>query len=249
MGARLVELEDVTVRFDGDDNDPITALQDVNIHFNPGEWCYVVGSNGSGKSTLLKVLAKELNPSTGILKTSRSTFLNTCFIEQGVAKNLVPSMTVYENLALSIFTKQSAFSLLGQYRLRSCVKTIRKELSSFGIGLENRLATQINLLSGGQQQAVVAAKVILQSPKLILLDEFTSALDKRIAPIVVERLINYLTRTNSAVIAVTHDYNEVERYANRVLVLEQGKIVADLYKHNDDDLSSSALLKIVYGAN
>lgn len=233
MSNVRLKLENVCKMFNQGQVDEIAALSNIDIEFYPGEWVYIVGSNGSGKTTLLRIINAEISVDFG--KMSDGHLDRTYFLESNTLANLVPKMTIYENLLLSI-SRNSLCPSLKSYFKKQHVEYFVDVLSQFGLGLENRLNEQAINLSSGQQQAVAMAKVFIAQRDIVLLDEFTGALDKKTSPIILNALRQYKEKNGATIIAVTHDLYPIQDTADRVVILDSGRIVEVLEsaKHSLD---------------
>ena len=219
-----IRLEDVTKRFFPGTANEVVALDGVSFDIHAGEWLYVLGGNGCGKSTLLRVISGQCYPEDGQVIRQDNGRSAIHFVESGSHHDLIPSMTIYENLML-VNTDRSRIPRLRNYHRKNHEMRFVGMLGMFGLGLEKRLGDQVVGLSGGQQQAVVATKALLSSATILLLDEFTSALDKKTAPIILRILKDHCRKNGITVIAVTHDYHWIDETANRVVLMEAGKVV------------------------
>ncbi|OFY31001.1 MAG: hypothetical protein A2275_15165 [Bacteroidetes bacterium RIFOXYA12_FULL_35_11] len=234
----MLLLKNISVTFNKESQFQLKALSDIDIEFHSNDWTYIIGGNGSGKSTLLKIISGELKTDTGEIRLNNKTINNIpfhkradkiLFIEQDITKNLVGSMTVYENLVLG--SEQNVFvSEFFPYKQKKQLNKIKELLSEFGLGLENRVNQQVRFLSGGEQQVVVTARIMLRKPQIILMDEFTSALDQKIAPLIIKKIKDFVTASQISVIAVSHDYSIIKDTGDRVIILANGKITHDISK-------------------
>jgi len=245
MTTPLIKLSNVQKTFRAESTLPVRALDGVSLRVAPGEWVYVVGGNGCGKSTLLSVMAGYLPFEAGEVQSESVDKDQIVFIEQGSTHNLVESMSIYENLALSQFRFQCMPSFRA-YRRASLQQEFADVLSEMNLGLEHRLDDPVRLLSGGQRQAVVVAQILLTSPKLLLLDEFTSELDRRVAPGILARIKRLAQEQGTAIVAVTHDYHWIENTADRVLVMDDGRIIKEL-DAGREPLSPQLITEECYG--
>jgi len=203
-----------------------------------GQWCNLVGPNGSGKSTLLRILAGELQPSSGevlvqgqsIVKEGTARRARTFFfVEQDTKANLVPSMTVEENLLLAVCG--SRFPGLRMIRRKDRRTQIIAALERLGMGLETRLDAQVRTLSGGERQGVVLAKALITAAPVLLLDEFLGAMDPRVSPVLLKITRDLAKTENLTVISVTHNLDQVLMDGDRegrVVLLRQGQVVQDI---------------------
>lgn len=233
-----IYIKGVTKRFSPGTVNEIVALDELSLEIPVGEWVYIVGGNGSGKSTLLRTIYGQWSPDSGTITTLDHKNSAIFFVESGNQNDLVPSMTVYENLMLTNHKGRNLPSLK-RYRNKEERKRFIEILIKFNLQLENRLDDQVVGMSSGQQQAVVAAKVLLSGAKIILLDEFTSALDKKTAPVILRILQDHARINNVTIIAVTHDYQWIQETADRVVVMESGK-VREILRAGDPDENCAA---------
>jgi len=190
---------------------------DINLHINEGDFVALAGQSGSGKTTLLRILA-GLEEAKGTIKIGEELWLDEKsilppqkrkigFVFQDYA--LFPNMTVEENLLFVNKDKKLASRLLEI-----------TELSS----LKNRTP---HTLSGGQQQRVSLCRAMMNRPKLLLMDEPLSALDPDMRTKLQNEILTLHKEFGTTTIMVSHDPSEIYRLANRVVVLDQGKIIND----------------------
>ena len=231
-------------------NDTRVALENINLTIEDGEFVTVIGGNGSGKSTLMNIISGVFAPDSGniyidgidVTKMSeykRAKFLGRVF--QDPRLGTATSMSVLENLEL-------AFSRGLKRNLRWGFKKDHKEIilskvSNLEMGLENRLEQKIGLLSGGQRQAVTLLMATLEMPKLLLLDEHTAALDPKTAKIVMDLTNKIVKDNNLTTLMITHNMKDAITYGNRLIMLNEGKIVLDIKGEDKQKLSVDALIK------
>jgi|WetSurMetagenome_2_1015567.scaffolds.fasta_scaffold79633_2 putative tryptophan/tyrosine transport system ATP-binding protein len=262
----MITIEDIQVSFNKNTPDEIEALKGISIQLKEGQWTYIIGSNGSGKSTLLKILTQELIPDSGsvIFSFGNSTFSSLfskriynyyissmdfkksdlSYVDQKTSNNLVPSMTIYENLIFGL-RNDGMYPNLRFYKQKKFRTRVVNVLKEFDIGLEKRLNEQVKFLSGGEQQIIVAARIMLSSPKVLLMDEFTSSLDQKWAPFILKKLKKFVLEQNIMVLAVTHDYSQINNIGDRIIMLKSGRIFADKSK-DDFDFSTQSILNLFY---
>jgi putative ABC transport system ATP-binding protein len=231
----MIKLQNLTKIFNQDTDVEVTGVRDINLSFEKGHWYNIVGPNGSGKSTLLRLLAGEIMPSSGSIvyngmdisfwpQEKRARIFN--FIEQDTKANLVPTMTIEENLLLCFSNHR-----IPQFRLakkKDKIDKIRASLGSFEMGIENRLRSQIRFLSGGEKQALVIAKTILEEADILLLDEYVAALDPRTAPHLLNITRKLASERMITVLMVSHDIDQVVECAGRLIFLNEGRLFAEL---------------------
>ena len=205
------------------------ALDGVNFSVNDGEFVAVVGTSGSGKSTLLHMMGGLDTPTSGnvIVRDKELSKMNdeqlTIFRRRNIGfifqnYNLVPILNVYENIVLPV---ELDGDTVDQKFLDEIVHLL---------GLEDKLKNMPNNLSGGQQQRVAIARALITSPKLILADEPTGALDSRSSGQVM-RLFSEINKTGQTLLVVTHSI-KTACYAQRVLFIRDGQLFNQLYRGN-----------------
>jgi ABC-type lipoprotein export system ATPase subunit len=217
-----LRLDSVSREFGGNDEMHVTALRDVSLEIGPCEFVSVVGPSGCGKTTLLSLMGGLDRPTSGHvygaglplgelserdLADYRLQRVSTIF----QAFNLIPSMTVEDNVALPL--------TLAGVELEERRKRARHLLAL--VGLEHRAGTRARLLSGGEQQKVAVARALANRPGLILADEPTGSLDSAAGEGVL-KLLEDLNRRGATVVLVTHD-PEVARRARRVIRMIDGR--------------------------
>jgi putative ABC transport system ATP-binding protein len=240
----MLEVKNIHVTFNKSTNNAIEALHNFTAQFKENEWVYVIGGNGSGKTTLLRILNRELMPDSGELVFNNFSPTDLLFVDQSTIRNLIPSMTVYENLIFGLKEDKMLPNLrfYNKQGYRDKVKTILEE---FNIGLEKRLNEQVKFLSGGEQQIIVASRIMISNPKILLMDEFTSSLDQKWAPFILKKLKKHALESNIMVLAITHDYSQIKEVGDRIIMLRNGRIYADK-RREDYDFSTHSILKLFY---
>jgi len=180
------------------------ALQSVSFELESGELVGIIGPNGAGKTTLLSILAGVAAPDEGEVTVAGR---DAGWVPQQPA--LYSKLSVTENLRL--FARLEKVADPDAAVARMLAQT----------GLEDRAQDEVSQLSGGNQQRVNIAIGLLSEPALLLLDEPSAALDPRQR----ERLWEFISTLGTTVVFSTHDVGEVERYANRVLLLADGELL------------------------
>lgn len=187
---------------------------------------FVVGASGAGKSTFMKLIVREEKANTGRLSVNgydlvkiRKKQIPMLRRTMGIVFQdfrLIPTMNVFDNVAF-------AMRVTG-----ADSRTIRKEVSAVlsMVGLGNKARSMPNQLSGGEQQRVGLARALVNKPSLIIADEPTGNVDPNLSYEIVSRLTE-INRQGTTVLMVTHDHNLVRDFHHRVIMLEEGRIVAD----------------------
>lgn len=247
-----IEIKNINKTFYSDTDENFYALKNINLEVNVGDFITIVGGNGAGKSTFLNALAGTFQVDSGeiiingknIVKTKeyeRAAYISRVY--QNLLDGTAPRMTVAENMALAI--KRGEKRGLEPGINKSNLKIFEEHLKSLNLGLENRLNTEIGLLSGGQRQAISLLMATIKKPELILLDEHTAALDpktqKNIMRITNERVID----KKLTAFMITHNLQDALEYGNRMIVMHQGEIVRDFSMEEKKELTTNKLYEIL----
>ena len=190
----MLKLERIFLTFNPGTVNEKKALTDLSLHLERGDFVTILGSNGAGKSTLFNTIAGSYIPDSGkvfldgrditnLPDYRRSKEIGRLF--QDPLKGTAPYMTIEENLALAYLRAshtKSPFSMVS----RADRADFRERLSMLNLGLEDRMNQPVGLLSGGQRQALTLLMATLVTPKILLLDEHTAALDPGTAEVVLE---------------------------------------------------------------
>ena len=230
----MLELINVCKTFNPGTVNAKTALNDLNLTLNDGDFVTVIGGNGAGKSTMLNAIAGSFQIDsgkividgtdvTGLPEHKRAAFLGRVF--QDPMMGTAPTMQIEENLALAARRGQHRGLRWGITKAERA--EYQKRLHALDLGLEDRMTAKVGLLSGGQRQALTLLMAALQQPKLLLLDEPTSQLD----PIAAQNFIDAVRRLNRdfgvTVIAAEHRLEELLPISDRAVVMDGGRIIAD----------------------
>ena len=229
----------------------LAALCGVDLHLEKGDFVTVLGSNGAGKSTLFGAIAGTFTPDTGSVildgkditslpDYKRSKYIGRMF--QDPLKGTAPSMTIEENLALAYMrasSHTSPFSVIS----KADRADFRERLSMLGLGLEDRMNHPVGLLSGGQRQALTLLMATLVTPKLLLLDEHTAALDPATAEKVLELTKNIVAENDITCLMITHNIPSALSLGNRTIMMNNGKIVLELSGELRRHITTEQLLK------
>lgn len=245
----MLKLNDIKQTFNkGTVNEKI-AVQNLNFHAEKGDFITIIGGNGAGKSTLFNIISGGIIPQEGsvILDGEDITFQKEYKrakkigrIFQDPLKGTSPNMTIEENLSLSYCRgKGKNFSIGITKKEREMFKNILKELD---MGLEDRMKTKMGLLSGGQRQAVTLIMSTLVTPKLLLLDEHTAALDPLAAEKVISLTEKIVERENITTLMITHNIKSSLQQGNRTIMLSDGKIVMDIKGEERENMTLEKLL-------
>ena len=204
----------------------LLALDKVDLSINEGDFVSIMGASGSGKSTLMNIIGCLDVPSSGnyLFRDNDISTLNSNKLAELRNKdigfvfqnfNLLPRLNALENVVLPLL--YSGLNLKERNRLAL------EALES--VGLKERVKHKPNQLSGGQQQRVSIARAIAGSPKLILADEPTGALDSKTG-LEIMKILNDLNSQGITIVLVTHE-DDIANYGSRIIKMKDGKILED----------------------
>lgn len=211
------------------------ALAGVDLHLEEGDFVTVIGGNGAGKSTLLNAVAGvwpvdggsiviDGNDITGLPDYKRAPFIGRVF--QDPMMGTAPDMQLEENLALA-YRRGKKLGLRWHIN-REERDMYRERLRELNLGLEDRLTTKVGLLSGGQRQAVTLLMATINTPRVLLLDEHTAALDPGTAEKVLALTQSIVAEHHITCLMVTHNMTQALALGNRTLMMADGGIVLDV---------------------
>ena len=232
----MLELKNVGKTFNAGTVNEKVALQGVNLTLAPGDFATIVGSNGAGKSTLFNAIAGSFLPDTGtiLLDGQDITFWPDYKRSKGIGrmfqdplKGTAPHMTIEENLALA-YLRASGHTLPFSRISKADRAQFAERLAALGLGLEDRMKQPVGLLSGGQRQALTLLMATLVTPKLLLLDEHTAALDPATADKVLALTKQIVAEHKITCLMITHNMHDALSLGNRTLMMDAGRIVLDI---------------------
>ena len=228
----LIEMKGVTKKY----HRSTTALRDINVSINPGEFVYIVGPSGAGKSSFIKLLYREEKVSAGTLKVGEFNLTKMKKRQIPILRRsigvvfqdykLLPKKTVFENVAY-------AMQVIGE-KPREIKKRVPEVLEL--VGLKHKMRSFPDQLSGGEQQRVAIARAIVNNPKVLIADEPTGNLDPEISWEIMQ-LLERINLQGTTVLMAIHNKQIVDNLRHRVIAIEEGRIVRDEeegeYGYND----------------
>lgn len=231
-GDNLIELHNITKIYPNN----VTALKNISLSIEKGEFVFIIGSSGSGKSTLLKLLLKEIEPTEGeiIINDKNITHLKKKEIpflrrKLGVVFQdfrLLPNKTVYENVAFAMQIVEAT------------PKEIRRNVPMVlsMVGLAKKARCYPSQLSGGEQQRTALARAIVNNPPILICDEPTGNLDP-LTSWEIMKLLKDINDRGTTVIIATHEKDIVDKMKKRVIEIKEGVLIRDLQKggYSDED--------------
>ena len=246
----MLELKDVKKTFNPGTINEKKALNGVTITLEDGDFVTIIGGNGAGKSTTLNAIAGVwpidsgsiiINGTniTGLPEHKRAKFLGRVF--QDPMTGTAASMEIQENLALASKRGKSRGLKWGITRKEK--EEYHELLKTLNLGLEDRMTSKVGLLSGGQRQALTLLMATLKKPELLLLDEHTAALDPKTAANVLELSDKIIAENNLTAMMVTHNMHDAIIHGNRIIMMNEGKIIYDVRGEEKKNLTVEQLLK------
>lgn len=225
----MITFDDVSLNYDARH----TALSNINIHINKGEFVFIVGPSGAGKSTFVKILTHELVPETGSvivnnikinkLKPSKVPYYRRSLGIVFQDFRLLSEKTVFENIAFVLRVTGT--------KSKDIKERVNKVLDLVGLrGKEKELPSK---LSGGEQQRVAIARALVNQPTLLIADEPTGNLDPKTSEEIM-KLFTEINHMGTTIIMVTHNKDLVNAMHKRVVNIEEGHIVNDVKKGGYD---------------
>ena len=245
----MLELKNISKTFHPGTVNAKTALRDLSLTLNDGDFVTVIGGNGAGKSTMLNAIAGVFpvdcgsiridgRDITGLPEHKRAAFIGRVF--QDPMMGTAATMGIDENLALA--ARRGASRTLRPGISKKEREGYRAQLASLGLGLETRMTSKVGLLSGGQRQAITLLMATLKKPKLLLLDEHTAALDPKTAAKVLELSEKIVQEHHLTTLMITHNMKDAIKYGNRLIMMYEGRIIYDVRGEEKRALHVSDLL-------
>ncbi len=250
--SKMLEINAISKTFFPGTANAKTAIEDFSMVLEAGDFVTLIGSNGAGKSTLFNAIAGVYFPDSGKItldgkditfmpEYKRSAQIGRMF--QNPVAGTAPNMTIEENLALAYLRsgkRSNPFSRI----TKSDKDFFREKLSELGLGLENRLSMPVGLLSGGQRQALTLLMATLVTPKLLLLDEHTAALDPSTAEKVLELTKKIVAENKITCMMVTHNITNALELGNRTMMMHGGSAAFELTESERKSMTVEQLLKL-----
>lgn len=218
----MIDLTHVSLKYDK----KATALRDISLHVDAGEFVFIVGASGAGKSSIIKLLLREVVASAGTVSVNG---VNIGKLKQrqipyyrrklGVVFQdfrLIPNMTVYDNVAFSLRVTNTSSRFI-----RNRVPYILNLM-----GLEHKAKRFPHEISGGEQQRVALARALVNDPPIIIADEPTGNIDPELSYEIVE-LLQGINQCGTTVLMVTHEQEMVASFGGRIITIDGGQVIFD----------------------
>lgn len=246
----MLKMIDIHKTFNAGTVNEKKALNGLNLTLEKGDFVAVIGGNGAGKSTMLNALSGVWPVDKGEIivdgvnitkkvEHQRAPYLGRVFQDpmMGTAAN----MEIQENLALALRRGQKRTLRWGITEKER--REYKELLATLDLGLENRMTTKVGLLSGGQRQALTLLMATLRQPKILLLDEHTSALDPKTAAKVLDLSDKIISDNGLTALMVTHNMKDAIKHGNRLIMMNNGQIIFDVKGEEKKNLTVNSLLQ------
>ena len=246
----MLRIENIAKTFNPGTINAKTALSGLSLHLKKGDFVTIIVSNGAGKSTLFNAVAGAFYVDDGSIELDgkditfvpehkRSRYIGRLF--QDPMAGTAPGMTIEENLALAFLRTTEGSNPFSRIS-RKDKELFREKLSLLDMGLENRMKQPVGLLSGGQRQALTLLMATMVTPKLLLLDEHTAALDPGTADKVLKLTREIVEKDKITCMMITHNMHQALELGNRTFLMADGQIVLDVEGEERSHLTVEDLL-------
>ena len=246
----MLRIENIAKTFNPGTINAKTALSGLSLHLKKGDFVTIIGSNGAGKSTLFNAVAGAFYVDDGSIELDgkditfvpehkRSRYIGRLF--QDPMAGTAPGMTIEENLALAFLRTTEGSNPFSRIS-RKDKELFREKLSLLDMGLEDRMKQPVGLLSGGQRQALTLLMATMVTPKILLLDEHTAALDPGTADKVLKLTREIVENDKITCMMITHNMHQALELGNRTFLMADGQIVLDVEGEERSHLTVEDLL-------
>lgn len=244
----MIKLTDIRKTFNGGKPNEVIALNNISLAITAGEFVVIVGSNGSGKTTLLNLIAGNTLPDTGKItidnhnvtrlpEYKRSKWIARIF--QNPLSGTAADLSILDNFRLAAIRTRSKGLSIGKND--AFKKLVKDKIATLGMGLEDKVEQPIGTLSGGQRQALTLLMSVMDSCKILLLDEPTAALDPRSATNVLQIAAGLIKEYQLTAVMVTHNLKDASTYGTRIIQMGEGEIMKNIAGEQKINLQQNEL--------
>lgn len=248
----MLQLIDISKTFNRGTVNEKTALSHLSLDVKDGDFITIIGSNGAGKSTMFNAICGTFFVDDGAVildgqdityehDFARSKYIGHLF--QDPMKGTAPHMSIEENLALAYLRASGGRGRIFSRVSKKEKELFREKLALLDMGLEDRMKNPVGLLSGGQRQALTLLMATLITPKILLLDEHTAALDPATAEKVLNLTKKIVAENHLTCLMITHNMQSALELGNRTIMMNSGNIILDLEGEERDGLTVDDLLE------
>ena len=237
----------------GQGENSVEVLKEIDFNVAKGEICVMLGPSGSGKSTLLNIIAGSITEDSGKIlinneevsnkpEYKRAKSIGRVF--QNPSVGVSPNMTILENMSLAD-NKGKRFGLTSGINKKK-IDEYKEMLKRVDLGLEDKLFNKVQLLSGGQRQALTLMMAVMSNPKLLLLDEHTAALDPKTSEKIMDITKKIVKEKGITTLMVTHNLKHAVETGNRLFMMHRGVVVIDVKGKEKAELDTTDKLMALF---
>ena len=246
----MITVNNISKTFNSGKPNEVKAITNISLDIKDGEFVVIVGSNGSGKTTLLNLVAGNILPNSGAItidgnnvtrlaEYQRSKWIARIF--QNPLSGTAADLSIIDNFRLAALRTQAKGLTIGKNE--SFKKLVRDRIATLGMGLEDKIEQPIGTLSGGQRQALTLLMSVMDTCKILLLDEPTAALDPRSAENVLRIADSLIKEYRLTAILVTHNLRDAGNYGSRIIQMGEGQIMKDISGKEKENLTHNELFE------
>lgn len=252
----MLKIKDVCKVFNVNTINENRVFDGFSLQVEKGEYVSIIGSNGAGKSTLLNLITGNLPVDSGSIMIDgeevvkkeeyyRCRYIGRVF--QNPSVGVAPNMNILENMSLAD-NKGKPYGI--KFAIdKKRINYYKEELKRLNLGLEDKLYNKVNLLSGGQRQALTLIMAVMSNPKILLLDEHTAALDPKASIKIMDITNKIIEEKKITTLMVTHNIKQAIESGNRLIMMHEGKIIIDVSKEEKAKLNRDRLIEMFGKAN
>lgn len=246
----MIELSSISKTFNKGTSNENKALTDVSLKIMDNDFITIIGGNGAGKSTLINCISGAYSLDAGKILIDNVNVTKypvykrakqIAMVFQDPLKGTVPDMTIRENLLVAFIKNKFHGLQLENNKKRD--EYLKEKLSLLGLGLEDKLDYKVGLLSGGQRQALSLLMSTLNTPRILLLDEHTSALDPHTSEKVLEITNDIVGKEKIPTLMITHNMENALQYGNRLIMMKAGKILFEIKNNEKKKMTVNELIR------
>ncbi|MFI5185094.1 MAG: ABC transporter ATP-binding protein [Chitinophagales bacterium] len=231
----MISFKNISKVFNKGEANEVTALRNIHLHIQKGEYVVIIGANGSGKTTLLNILSGAEKVSggkviidgkdvTNLTEFKRSKWIARVF--QNPYTGTASELTILDNFRLAALRTQRKKLTIGvNAAFRNKVQDMVAKLN---MGLENKIDQLMGSLSGGQRQALTLLMSVMDEANILLLDEPAAALDPKSSALILELADQLIKEFHLTVLCITHNLKDTQQYGTRLIQFQEGNLVRDL---------------------
>lgn len=244
----MININNIHKVFNSGKPNQVNAVNGITLDIKDQEFLVIVGSNGSGKTTLLDMVAGSIFPTSGSISIAgddvtrmkdyqRSKWIARVF--QNPLSGTASELSILDNFRLAAIRTRTKGLGIG---INDTFKNqVKEKISTLGLGLENKINQQMGTLSGGQRQALTLLMSVMDTCKVLLLDEPTAALDPRSADVVMRTADELIKDYRLTSILITHNLKDAFTYGNRIILMGEGQVQKDIDAKNKKNLKQTDL--------